>query len=484
MNFRVVGKYLSYLILAEAAFLLVPVVVSAIYREYYNIPWLLLSAAICAAIGFALRLACLREPAQIYPREGFVVAGLGWISVSFLGSLPYYFTGEIPHFIDALFESISGFTTTGASVLVDVEVMSRGILFWRSFSHWLGGIGILVFILTIVRAQRGTGSSIHLLRAETTGPQVGKMLPKTRESVRTLYIIYLSLSAACLIFLLAGGMPVFDALCTMFSTAGTGGFGIYNDSLASFSTYIQTVITVFMAVFGVNFTLHYFLVRKEWRNVLKDEELRTYVGIMLGFSLVIAFINMADGMGSFGYSFRHSALTVISMMTGSGFSTLDYDLWPEIARSLLLVVMIFGAMAGSTGGGFKIARVLIIFKGMKAWLHRLTHPRSVKSIRVNGKTLDDEVVKSTYLFLCFYCGILIISFILISFDGHSLESNLSAAIACVNNDGPGLGVVGPTSTYASYSVLSKVVLAIDMLLGRLEIFPILLLFNPATWKRQ
>lgn len=484
MNYRVVGKYLSYLVLVEAAFLLIPVLVSAVYREYFNIPGLLLSVAICAAAGLALWLTCRREPAHIYPKEGFVVAGLGWVLVSLFGVLPYLLTGEIPHFVDALFESVSGFTTTGASILVDVEAMSRGLLFWRSFSHWLGGIGILVFVLTIVRAQKGAGSSIHLLRAEATGPQVGKIMPKTRGSVRMLYIIYIVLTALCFLFLLLGKMPVFDALCTTFSTAGTGGFGTKNDSLASYTPYIQSVVTIFMAVFGVNFSLYYFLVRREWKTVLKDEELRLYAGIMLGAAFLIAGVNYFSRLGSFGYSLHHSAFTVSSIMTSTGFYTVDYNLWPEMARGLFLVLMVFGAMAGSTGGGFKIARLLILFKSMRAWLHRLTHPRSIKVLRVNGKALDEEVVKSTYLFLCFYCAIAIVSFILISLDGHPLEANLSAAVACFNNTGPGLGIAGPTSSYAYFSGFSKVVLTIDMLLGRLEIFPILLLLNPATWRRN
>ncbi len=484
MNYRAVGKYLSYLILAEAVFLLFPVLVSIIYREYDVIPWLLLTIAICCIAGFVLRLTCRLKQHTLYPRESFVVAGLGWISISVLGCLPFMFTGEVPHFVDALFEMVSGFTTPGASVVADVESLSHGLLFWRSFSIWLGGIGILVFIMTIVRAQHGAGSGIHLLRAETTGPQVGKLMPKTHESVRLLYLIYLLMSGICLVFLLAGGMPVFDALCTMFATAGTGGFSIKNDSIASYAPYLQNVCTIFMLLFGVNFTLYYMLLKREWRSVLKDEELRLYVGMALGFILTISIILLVNNEGSFGYVLHNASFTVSSVMTTTGFSTVDFDLWPQMARALLLVLMIFGAMAGSTGGGFKTARTLILLKTMRAALHRLTHPRSVKTIRVNGKQIDSEVIKATYLFLCVYCCVVAVCFVLISVDGMPMETNISATLSCINNIGPGLGLVGPVRNFDGYSYFSKIVLTIVMLVGRLEIFPILLLFSPTTWKRQ
>lgn len=487
MNFRLIGKYLSYLIITESVFLFVPILVSAIYGEFHNIPWLLLTAAICGGAGLFLFLTCRKESATIYPRESFVVAGSGWVLVSIFGALPFVFTKEIPHFIDALFESVSGFTTSGGSILSDVESMSRGLLFWRSFTHWLGGIGILVFILTIVRGQRGNASSsMNLLKAETTGPQVGKLMPKTQESVRMLYIIYISLSVIFLIFLLAGDMPFFEAICTMFSTAGTGGFAVLNDSFASYSAYLQIITAIFMTIFGVNFTLYYFLVKGERKSVFKDEELHLYLGILIATSVFITFFNYFNGHGAntLGTSFRESFFTVSSIMTSTGFAVDDFNLWPEISRIILVFLMIAGAMAGSTAGGLKTARLLILGKSMRDGMYRLTHPRSVRSVRINDKPLNTQVVQGTYLFLCFYCLILMVSVILISLEGLPLETNITAVVACFNNSGPGLDQVGPYASYALYSSFSKVVLILNMLLGRLEIFPILLLFFPATWKRK
>lgn len=479
-----VGKYLGYLLLAEGVFLLPSVVTAITYGETGPLFAFLATIAICWGLGGVLYLLLHNESAVMYPREGFVVAGLGWIIVSAAGALPFVISGEIPHYVDALFESVSGFTTTGASILVEVERMSKSLIFWRSFTHWLGGIGVLAFILAVVRAKSGAGFTLHLLRAESPGPQVGKIMPKTRESVRSLFLIYGGLSLANLLFLLMGGMSLFDALCTMFGTAGTGGFGIKNDSMASYSAYLQNVTTVFMALFGVNFTLFHLTLRREWRAALRDEELRLYVGTMLFSIGAIAVSLYIHGFGGIGASLHHSAFTTSSIMTTTGYTTANYDLWPPFTRSLILILMIGGAMAGSTGGGFKMVRVLILLKSMKIGLHRLIHPRSVKRVQINGKTLDEDVMARNNLFLVVYCFTVIAVFLLVSLDDLSMETDLSATLSCFNNIGPALAQAGPALNYNDYSYFSKGVLTLAMLLGRLEIFPILLLFVPSTWRHK
>ena len=487
MNFRIVGKYCSYLILAESVFLLPALLVSRFYQEYDSSLCFLITILVGLAAGLALYFPCRRAQGTVYPRESFVVAGGGWVLLSLLGALPFWLSGQFGTYIDAVFETVSGFTTTGASILRNVEAVGRSLLFWRSFTHWLGGIGILVFILAIVSAQANSGGAgLQLLRAESTGPQVGKLLPKTRESVKYLYLIYVGLSVINLALLLVGGMPLFDALCVMFGTAGTGGFGIKNDSMASYSPYLQNVTTLFMALFGVNFSLYYFILRRQWKVTLKDEELRVYAGIMLGSVFLVSLnVYFSHTFSSFRESLHHGAFTVSSIMTTTGFATTDFDLWPEFSRALLLVLMFAGSMAGSTGGGFKSIRILILFKSMQSGLHRLLHPRSVKAVRINGKPLEDQVMMGTLLYGTAYSAIAIVSYLLLSLNSTmTLETNLSAMLSCLNNIGPGLGLVGPVSNYADYSLAAKALLTVLMLLGRLEIFPILILLTPSTWRRK
>lgn len=485
MNYRMVGKYLGYLIAAEAVFLLPAVAVAALYGEQGALAALGATLGICAGVALLLILALRKSNSTIYAREGFVVAGAGWILVSFLGGLPFYFSGEIPSLINAFFEASSGFTTTGASILTDVEAMSHGLLFWRSLSHWMGGIGVLAFILAIVRSKSGAGFTVHLMRAETPGPQKGKTMPRMRDSMRSLLLVYGGLSVINLIFLLVGGMPVFDALCTMFGTAGTGGFGIKNDSMASYSIYLQNVTAVFMALFGINFGLYQLaLLYKAAKAALKDEELRMYVGIMLGATALMALDLVLVNGAAAGVSLQQSFFTASSVMTTTGFSNTDFNLWPQTSRTIILLLMISGAMAGSTGGGFKVARLLILAKSVRTGLARLLHPRSVKPVRVNGKALEPEVLDRTWLFMVVYCALLLGLWLLVSLDGLSVETNLSAVLSCVNNIGPGLNEVGPMGNYSVYSPLSTLALAFGMLLGRLEIFPILLLLFPGTWSRK
>ena len=483
MNYRVVGKYLSYLLFALAGFLLPCVLVGLLYGEVRPSFSLLSTSAFSALLALLLFLPCHKCDSPIYARESFVVAGGGWVLISLLGALPFWLSGEIPNFVDALFESASGFTTTGASILSDVEALSHAMLFWRSFTHWLGGIGVLVFVLVVVRAKSGTGFTMHLLRAESTGPQIGKLLPKTRDSVAVLYSIYLGLSLVNLMFLLVGGMPLFDALCTMFGTAGTGGFGVKNDSMASYSPYLQNVTTIFMLLFGVNFALYYFLLRREWKLALKNEELRLYLGIFLGSTAVLTVILASTNLTPLSVNLENSAFAVSSIMTTTGFATVDFNLWPESCRALLLVLMLCGCMAGSTGGGVKTARLLLLFKSVRAGLHGLLHPHSVKAVLVNGHKVDSQVLNSCYLYFSVYGAIAILTFFALSFDGFSLETNLSATLACLNNIGPGLDLVGPTANYGAFSLGSKLLLSLVMLLGRLEIFPLLMLFLPQTWRR-
>lgn len=484
MNLRMVGKYLGHLILVEAVFILPACVVAVTYGEQGTLYALGGTAVLCVTLGLLLGIFCRKAKGTIYAREGFVVAGLGWVVLSILGGIPFMLTGEIPNFFHAFFESASGFTTTGASILTNVEALSRGSMFWRSFTHWLGGIGVLAFILALVRQKSGAGFTLHLLRAEAPGPQVGKVMPKMKQSMNMLFLIYISLSVLNLVFLLAGGMPVFDAFCTMFGTAGTGGFGIRADSMASYSPYLQTVTTVFMALFGVNFTIYILLVRRQFKAALLDNELIWYIIVMLGSIAAITASLVAGGFGGVSGSLHESAFTVSSIMTTTGYTTANFDAWPQVARTILLVVMVIGAMAGSTGGGFKVLRIVILFKSIRLGIARLLHPNSVKALRVNGKVVEDETLSRIWLYLACYCAICVVSFTIVSLDGHTLDTNLSAVLACFNNIGPGLGAVGPLGNYAVYSNGSVFTLTMAMLLGRLEIFPILLLFVPSTWRMK
>lgn len=481
MNRKMIGKVLSFLLLLECLFLLPSALISIYDGERVALRAIFATMVLSAGAGALLWLVCRKAQGRFYARESFLITTLGWLLLSAVGALPFRLSGEIPHYVDALFEVISGFTTTGASILTDVEAMSRGLLFWRSFTHWLGGMGILVFLLAVVPMGKG-GYSVHLLRAESPGPSVGKLVPKIRQTAAILYLIYVALTVLCVVFLLLGRMPLFDSLCTAFGTAGTGGFGIKNNSIAGYSPYCQTVCTVFMAMFGVNFSIYFLLLLGKWRQAVRSEELWVYLGVLLGTMTVIA-TDIRPLFPTLREAFHHAAFTVSSIMTTTGFATVDFNTWPQLSRSLLVVLMVIGASAGSTGGGVKCARIVLLFKSLTAQIKRMLHPRSVNLVRADGHIVGEETLQGVSTYMSAYCAIAVVSFLILSLDDLSLETNLTAVLACLNNIGPGLDMVGPTNNYSMFSDLSKVVLMLDMLLGRLEIFPLLILLSPRTWKK-
>ncbi len=485
MNLKMIGRFVAQILLIESVFMIPAVIICVANGEwpaFYGFLWTLLLLFVLEGVLFAL---CKGAKSAFYAGDGFICVSLSWVLLSFMGALPFCFSGEIPSLIDAMFEMVSGFTTTGSSILADVEAMSRGLLYWRSFSHWLGGMGVLVFLLALAPAseEKGGGFTMHLLRAESPGPDVGKLTPKMKRTARTLYIIYIALTVATFIFLICGKMPVFDAVCTAFGTAGTGGFGIRADSMASYSPYIQNVCTVFMLLFGVNFGCYYLLLLGKLKNVFKDEELRTYIGIVVG-SILIIVINLRGYYDSLGETIRHAAFQVSSIITTTGFATTDFDLWPTLSKTVLLCLMIVGACAGSTGGGLKVGRGLLLVKSLGRNIRQIVHPSRVVAVRNNGRAVDERVVANANAYLAAYASILIISFLLISIDNFSVETNLSAVLSCFNNIGPGLDRVGPMASYADFGPLSKLVLIFDMLAGRLEIFPMIVLFSGNAWKHR
>ncbi len=476
MNLFIVGR----IFWVEAALLLIPLFVAVHYHEAtvmaFLIPILLL-----LAVGALLSLNPPRNK-RIYARDGFFIVTASWVLMSFFGCLPFILSHEIPHFIDAYFETVSGFTTTGASILTEIESHSRGILFWRSFTHWIGGMGVLVFLLAILPMAEGRG--MHVMRAESPGPSVGKLVSRIQDTTRILYSIYIILTLLEVVFLLLGGMPLYDAFLHAVATSGTGGFSTMNQSVASYgSAYIDIVIGVFMLLFGVNFNMYYFLLLRRFRDVWRSEELRTYLGITV-VSVVLIAINIAHLYGGFFHAMRYSFFQVSTMLTSTGFATADFNLWPSFSRALLILIACIGASAGSTGGGFKVARIVIVAKSIRRELRRLVHPQAVTTLTYEGKPLDDNTLRATNVFMGLYMGILFFSTLLISLNGFDLETSFTAVVATLNNTGPGLGMVGPAGNYSAFSVFSKVVLILDMLIGRLEIFPIVVLMMPSALRRR
>lgn len=483
MNYKMMGRFNALILAIEAVFMLPALLISVMLGEDSAVRAFLISMGILLAIAGLLALLSRKATKDFFAREGLICVGSSWILLSALGCLPFVFSGAIPNYVDALFEMASGFSTTGASIISDLTVIPKGILYWRSFSHWLGGMGVLVFLLAIVPVSgQSEGFTMHLLRAESPGPDVGKLVPRMRQTAAVLYLTYLTLSVLNLAFLLLGGMPLFDAVCTMFGTAGTGGFGVLNDSLASYSPYIQWVTTVFMLLFGINFSCFYLILLGRLRSVFRDEELRLYLGIVLG-SILLLVWNLRGVYGTFSETLRHSAFQVSTIITTTGFATTDFDLWPTFSKTILCILMIVGACAGSTGGGLKCARVLLLMKTLRRNVSQILHPQKVKVIRVNDKVVSEKTLANTNAYFFVYIVIMVLSVLVVSLDGFSLTTNLTAVLSCFNNIGPGLDAVGPTCNFSGFGILSKLVLVVDMLAGRLEIFPILILFSPKAWQR-
>lgn len=466
--------------LFEAALLMIPLAVSFVFGESCAVAFII-SVLIALVPGLALTLLCRGAQKDIFIREGLAIVALSWVCISAVGALPFVISGEIPSYIDAFFETVSGFTTTGASILTDVESMSRGLLFWRSLTHWLGGMGVLVFVMAIM--EKVPDRSINILRAEMPGHSVDKLTPRSKSTAKILYYIYLALTALEIVFLLLGGMPLYDSIVHALGTAGTGGFGIKADSIASYSHYLQWVITVFMLLFGVSFNLYYLLLLKKWRAVLDSNELKCYFGIWLAAFLIIA-VNIYPLYGSVADAIRLSAFQVSSLVTTTGYATADFNLWPQLSKAVLFLLMFAGGCMGSTAGGLKMSRIVVLAQSVRNELRHALRPRAVSSVRLNGRRLDPQEVKSVHSYFAIYITVIIAVFLLISFEPFGFETNLSAAVSCVNNIGPGFDLVGPAASYADYSGFSKLVLSLAMLLGRLEIFPMLLLFSPKLWSKR
>lgn len=479
MNSSIVRYILGQVLKLEAVLLLLPCLTAAIYREEEGF-WYLGVAFVCVIFGVLLTIRKPRDTV-FYLKEGCVTTALSWILMSIFGCLPFVFTGEIPSFTDALFETISGFTTTGASILPEVESLSRASNMWRCFTHWIGGMGVLVFLLAIVPLHGG--SNINLMRAESPGPSVGKLVPKIKYTARILYVIYFGLTIIEMVLLIAGKMPVYDAIATSFGTAGTGGFGIKNDSLTSFSPYIQWVVTVFMILFGVNFNVYYLILFGQVKKALKVEEVRNYL-IIIFVAVAIISYEIIDVAGGLANAVRHAAFQVGSIITTTGFSTMDFDTWSMPCKTIIVMLMFIGACAGSTGGGIKVSRITIMIKTVIKELNAYIHPKSIKKIKMDDKPVEHEVVRSTNVYFITFVIIFCASLFLISLEGKDLVTNFTAVAATINNIGPGLGLVGPTQNFGGFTDFSKYILMFDMLAGRLELFPLLILFHPTIWKES
>lgn len=462
----------------EGALLLFPFIVGVLYMEQKSV-WYLLVAVICIVLGV---LGTRHKPknAMFYFKEGCLATAASWITLSIFGSLPLILTGEYPSYVDALFEIVSGFTTTGATVLSDVECLCHATLFWRAFTHWIGGMGVLVFLLMII--PMSGGSNMNLMRAESPGPSVSKLVPRVRDTAKILYGIYLAITILGVIALCLCGMPLFDSLCTTFGSVGTGGFGIKNSSIGGYSPLIQNAVTVLMILSGVNYTIYFCLLSKQFKEAFSIEEVRWYFVIILVSALTIAW-NVRPLYATLGETLRHSFFQVGTIITTTGFATTDFNMWPQLSKTILLLLMMIGACAGSTGGGMKVSRVLILFKAIRKELSMMIHPRMVKKIKMDGHNLSHETLRSTNVYMTAYFIVLFVSLLIVSLDEYDLTTNFTAVLATLNNIGPGLELVGPTQNFALFSPLSKCVLMFDMLAGRLELFPMLVILLPSCWKK-
>lgn len=481
MNRRVILHTVGQIIKIEAVLLMLPLLVSLYYGEYSVLLSFAATIGIALAIGFSLTLTNRRGDRRIFARGGLVSVALSWVALSLIGALPFVISGEIPSYVDALFETVSGFTTTGASILPDPAVLSRGLLFWRSFTHWIGGMGVIVLMMAIQPAE--SGRSIHIMRAEMPGPIVGKLVPRLRDTAKTLYIIYVFLTALQIVFLLCGGMPLFDSAVYTFGTAGTGGFGITTASVGAYSPYIQWVIAIFMLIFGINFNVYQLIWMRRVRTALRSGEMWCYIAIV-AVAVVLVTAGILPAISETGDAVRHAVFQVSSIITTTGYATVDFNLWPGIAKTVLLLLMFVGGCAGSTAGGLKVSRVMMLFKTVKRDLRRIVHPRSVGSVRLEGKPVDEQTLTGVGAYFVLYIICLAALVLCLSFEPFGFETNFSAAVACFNNVGPGLDAVGPTGSYAGYSDLSKILLSLGMLLGRLEIYPLLVVLSPSTWVKK
>lgn len=471
---------IGQIIKLEAVLLVLPLAVSIIYRERCALSFLITALA-SLFVGFAVTLISKPGNRLIYAKEGFVIVALAWLALSAIGAVPFVLSGEVRSYADAFFETVSGFTTTGASVLTDIEGMSHGLLFWRSFTHWVGGMGVLVFIMAIIPSV--CDRSIHILRAEMPGPVMGKLVPKLKQTAKILYLIYIVMTVLEMILLLCGGMSLFDSVIHSFGTAGTGGFGIKGDSVASYSPYLQWVIAIFMFLFGINFNIYYLLLVRRFRSVLKSTETWCYIAICL-ISVAIITGNIYSIYGNLLDSVRASAFQVASLVTTTGFSTADFNLWPGLSKGILLILMFIGGCAGSTAGGLKVSRVVMMIKMIRREFMKMIHPRSVSAVRIEGKKVDDTTLNGVNVYFVLYMVIYFAAFLLLCLEPFDFETNFTAVAACYNNIGPGFGAVGPMSSFSGYSAFSKIVLSATMLLGRLEIYPLLFALIPSTWTKK
>ncbi|MGB4385214.1 MAG: TrkH family potassium uptake protein [Caldicoprobacterales bacterium] len=480
MNYRMIFKSLGSVLCIEAVCMVPSLLVSIIYSQGDTISFLL-SIMILVSLGLGLRrIKTITN--NIYARDGFAIVALGWLSVSIFGALPFLISGAVPSVIDALFESASAFSTTGASIIREIEGLPKGILFWRSFAHWMGGMGVLVLMIAILPSVKA--NTLHIMKAESPGPDPGKFVPRIKQTAKILYTIYVILTAVQVIFLLVGGMPLYDSLIHAFGTASTGGFSNRNASVGAYgSVYIETIITIFMLLFGVNFSLYYAFLKGNIKSVLRDEELRFYLGTVMIAILLIVFNTYGSVFQSLGESIRYTSFQVSSIITTTGYATADFTLWPAFSQALLVILMFIGASAGSTAGGMKCIRILLLFKIIKREVIKIIHPRSVQTVKINGRIVEEEILSGIMTFFFAYIAVFTASVIIVSLDNKDLVSTATAVIACLSNIGPGLGIVGPAGNFADFSLTSKAVLSLCMIIGRLEIYPILLLFAPTFWKR-
>ena len=479
MNYGMIVYMLGWICLFEAMFMALPLMVAVIYKEPAGWAYLMV-LVLCAVLGLLLTRRKVKNR-KIYGRDGLVIVAFCWIVLSIFGAAPFVISGDIPSFTDALFETISGFTTTGSSILNDVEALSRANLFWRSFTHWIGGMGVLVFILALLPIKAG-GAGMYIMRAESPGPRVRKLVPKIKTTAMILYAIYFGMTVLQIILMLLAGTPLFDAMVLSFGSAGTGGFAIKNDGLASYTNLQQAIVTVAMILFGVNFNFYYLLLRRKPRQALACTEVWAYLGIIAASILVIT-IQVLPGFETVYQAFHHTAFQVSSIITTTGYSTADFNEWNALSKTILVLIMFVGACAGSTGGGIKVSRIIILLKGVRKEVMRVCHPRSIKKVKMDGHSLEHEAVHSVYAFVIIYICIFVVSLLVITLDEKDLVTNFTAVAATINNIGPGLNIVGPAGNFSSFSDLSKFVLMFDMLAGRLELLPLLVLFVPSTWKK-